>query len=226
MEERLHLYEKLLSLPLFMGMGSEEMSEIIGQTRFGFFKVPAGETAIHEGDACTRLVILLHGSVAAMHQADDHGYTVIEQLSAPVLIEPFQLFGLHPHYVRTYNAIADSGFVTLGKDEVMALFDRYLVFRLNWLNLLTTTSQKLAHGPWRVPLSTLRQRIARFVVDHCLRPAGRKEIHIRMLRLADELHESRLHVSQALHSLQADGLLTLSRSRITIPALEDLIARS
>ena len=43
-----------------------------------------------------------------------------------------------------------------------------------------------------------------------------------MERLAQEVNDNRLHVSQALNAMQADGLLTLHRGRIEVPSLERL----
>ena len=44
-----------------------------------------------------------------------------------------------------------------------------------------------------------------------------------MTRLASELNDSRLNVSQALNRLQTAGLLSLGRGKIDIPALERLL---
>lgn len=45
-----------------------------------------------------------------------------------------------------------------------------------------------------------------------------------MERLAAEVNDSRLDISRALNKMQNEGLLQLSRGRITIPALEKLIS--
>ena len=46
-----------------------------------------------------------------------------------------------------------------------------------------------------------------------------------MTRLAQELNTKRLYISQALNEMQSEGLLTLSRGKIQVPALEKLINR-
>ena len=43
-----------------------------------------------------------------------------------------------------------------------------------------------------------------------------------MTQLARELNDSRLDISRALHTLQTDGLIRLSRGKIEIPAIERL----
>lgn len=220
------LYGHLLALPLFQGLGSEEMTEIIGQTRFGFFKRCATDAIVRADTPCTSLIILLEGAMAATRAADDHAYTLTERLSPPTAIEPFRLHGLHQRYARTYVATTPCSFVILGKDEVAGLLRRYLVVRLNWLGMVSTRAHRLEARPWRTPPATLRQRIARFIGDRCDHPAGPKTLDIKMTRLAAEVGDSRLHVSQALHSLQRDGLVALSRQRIAVPALEALLQRA
>ena len=106
---------------------------------------------------------------------------------------------------------------------MMRLFEQFLVFRLNLLNIYATQSQKRQQQLWRRYPETLTQRIVRFLSQRCLYPAGPKTFHILMTRLADEVGDSRLDVSRALNQLQRDGLLLLHRGRIEIPQMERLL---
>jgi DNA-binding IclR family transcriptional regulator len=54
---------------------------------------------------------------------------------------------------------------------------------------------------------------------------GRKELHIGMQQLANRLNASRLGVSRALHTLENQGLLVLSREKIEIPFAERLLEK-
>ena len=58
------------------------------------------------------------------------------------------------------------------------------------------------------------------MVVHSIHPAGEKKIKIKMTTLAHELNESRLNISIELNKLQDDGLISLSRGMIIVPALE------
>ena len=44
-----------------------------------------------------------------------------------------------------------------------------------------------------------------------------------METLAQDIHESRLNLSRELNSMNEEGLIRLSRGKIEIPALENLI---
>ncbi|MBF1590811.1 MAG: winged helix-turn-helix domain-containing protein, partial [Prevotella shahii] len=70
---------------------------------------------------------------------------------------------------------------------------------------------------------SLLHRIARFFIVHCLHPAGKKLVHIKMEKLANEMNDSRLNVSRALNHMQSQGLIELKRGRIAIPMLEKLV---
>lgn len=217
------LNHQLLQLPLFLGMNRDDLSWVVAHTKFGFMKYAEGKPIINEGEVCTRLFFLVKGTVSITTTADDHEYSFTEDTAAPDLLQPECLFGLNQRHTHSYTAKSNCNFIVLGKDEITQLSDQFLIFRLNLLNLISTRLQKLDHRPWRHQQDDLRSRLIRFFQDHCLRPAGCKDVSIRMTTLARELNDSRLDVSRALHALQDEGLLTLRRSGIHIPALEKLI---
>jgi diadenylate cyclase len=70
---------------------------------------------------------------------------------------------------------------------------------------------------------TLRDRLIRFLTQHCVYPAGPKTFYVLMERLAEELNDSRLNVSRVLNQLQYEGLVELHRGRVVIHQLERLI---
>ena len=223
MNNDLRLYDSLQQFPLFQGLSRAELLQLAGQTKFGFMKTGTGQTVVREDEACHQFLFLISGRLALTTTSDDRRYTVEEQLSAPWLLQPEALFGAHPHYTYTAATLGESHFITLSKDEVMRLLDDFLIIRLNYLNLLATQLQRKGRFQWRRSPETLRQRIIRFFVDHCLYPAGAKQFRILMTQLAQEVGDSRLDVSNVLNAMQAEGLLLLHRGRIEIPSLERLL---
>ena len=219
----LKIYDKLLQFPLFQGMSHTELMQVVTHTKMGFTKQMAGKTIVNEGTPCTHLLFLISGTIQALTYSDDRAYSVTEHLSVPYIIQPERLFGIGQRYSSHFKTETDCHFITIDKQEVLLLLETQLVFRLNMLNLLATESQRLSQHPWRTVPATLRSALIRFFLQHTLRPAGSKTYHILMKRLAAEQGCSRLEVSQALNSMQADGLLTLHRGRIEIPMLERLL---
>ena len=219
----LQIYEKLLLFPLFQGMSRDDLELVAGHTRFGFLKIDADSTVVAEGDDCVQMYFLINGILRVETKADDRGYTVIEQLEAPVILQPEVVFGYTQRYTHTYIVQTDANFITVGKDEVLRLSEDFLVFRLNLLNMFATHTQKTSRLLWQHVPDTLEDRIVRFFAQHCIYPAGPKVFHILMNRLADELNDSRLNVSRALNALQREGKIILRRGRVEIPQMERLL---
>lgn len=219
----LQIYEKLLLFPLFQGMSRDDLEQVAGHTRFGFSKISAGSTVVAEGDDCNQLYFLINGTLRVETTADDHGYMVVEQLEAPVILQPEVIFGYTQRYTHTYIAQTDANFIIVGKDEVLRLSEDFLVFRLNLLNMFATQTQKTSRLLWLYVPESLEDRIVRFFAQHCLYPAGPKVFHILMNRLASELNDSRLDVSRALNALQCEGKIVLRRGRVEIPLMERLL---
>jgi CRP-like cAMP-binding protein len=219
----MEIYDRLLQFPLFQGMSHNELMQVVAHTKIGFTKSAAGKRIVREGETCTHLFFLISGTLTAETTADDGSYTVVEQLSAPYILQPERLFGIQQRYTSSFTAATPCHFITIDKQEVLLLLETQLVFRLNMLNLTATEAQRLSRHPWRSVPPTLRDAVVRFFIQHTLRPAGSKTYRILMTRLAAELNCNRLQVSQTLNQLQADGLLTLHRGRIEIPMLERLL---
>ena len=220
---RLQIYDHLLRFQLFQGLSRAELLQMAGNTKFGFLKEDEGKVVAREGTPCGQLLFLVSGSLTVVTRSDDGGYEVSELLAAPWVLQPEALFGARPRYSSTYLTASPCHFITLSKDEVMRLFDDFLIIRLNLLNMLSTMVQRRSRYAWRSAPRSLRDRFVRFVLDHAVYPAGRKELRILMSRLADELGDSRIDVSRMLHQLQSENLLQLHRGRIEVLSLEHLL---
>ena len=218
----LQLYDKLLELPLFIGISTDELSDIVGQTKFGFHKLVADKPLVSTEDKCTQLFFLMSGTLRVVSHADNYRYRIEEELSAPAVIQPEHFFGLMQRYTKDFIAQTDCSLLSLDKSEVLRLLDYYLIFRLNFLNSISMQAQRMSHIPWRQQPSDIRQQFINFIRLRCLTQSGRKVLRIRMEDLAQELHQSRLNISRMLNALQRDGLLTMSRGVITVPQLEAL----
>jgi CRP-like cAMP-binding protein len=193
--------------------------------RRGDIVFEGGETLTEIGEPYHRLLFLLSGEVAVETMADDRGYRIVETIKAPEVFMIERLFGYDQHSPHHYVARNDCSLMSISKKEVLRLAKQYEIFHINLLNLISTQAQRSNRRLFRVPPKTLSDSIIRFFENHCLRPAGEKNIHIKMDRLAQELNVKRLKVSVALNELETQGLIELHRGRISIPALEKLINR-
>lgn len=217
------LYDQILSMPLFQGLSHDDLNDIVAHTKFEFIKAGAGEAIIKENTACRQLTFLLNGTVAVRTHAGGSGYSVSEHMSQPLTFGLERLFGLMQYYSHEVTAITPCSLFTIDKPEVMKLSDEHLIFRMNIMNRLATDIQKSRRWQWQQRPQSTRGRVVGFLLSHVMRPAGQKEFAITMQQLANETGDSRLKISRLLNEWQSEGLLGLSRGKITIPRFELLL---
>lgn len=218
----LQFYDTLLELPMFIGIGRSDLSEIVSTTKFDFLKLNPNELLLSESDKANKLYILIDGILWVKSKADDHSYALIEEVTAPTAIQPERIFGLTQYHSKTYVAKNECNLLSLDKQEVLRLSATYLIFRLNYFNMICTQAQRGSRFLWLKQPQDIRAKFVSFVRNHSEKPAGQKVLNIKMQKLADNLHESRLNVSHLLNALNDQGLIQISRSKIVIPALEKL----
>ena len=219
------IHDRLLELPLFQGMSRNDLNQVVAHTKFGFLKFSKNKVVVSEGDACRHIYFLMSGKLSVTGRSDDGSYSIEEVMMAPGVLQPERIFGWSQRFTRTFTTATSCNMARIDKSQVMELTAKFEIFRLNLLNIVSTQIQRLSHQPWRQKPQGIRQKIARFTEQHCLYPAGKKTLHIKMETLAQAINESRLNVSRELNSMHEEGLIRLTRGIIEIPALENLIAQ-
>ena len=216
------LYDSLQSSPLFQGLTSDNMLQIIGQTKFTFRKIAAGDIIKKEGEQCNRLALVVNGQAKSIAYADDHGYSIEENVAAPYTLQPECMFGLQLHYTRTFIATTTCDIVEIDKDDLMRISDEFIIFRMNLVNYISALSQKTTRKLWHPIPADAHDRIVHFIKTHCSSPTGPKTMRIKMTRLAQETGLGRRAVSEILNTMQDENLLTFSRGIIEINHIEAL----
>lgn len=217
------IFETLLELPFFQGMGRSDMTMIMNSLPLKPQNVSANKGIVMQNENCQQLIFILKGTLRIVTEAEHHLFTVSERIQGPAVIQPEALFGIYPHYRSTYQAQTEVTLIRIPKHSALQIIASYDIFRLNVLNYLSTIIFKKHRPCWNIlPDESLEQRIVRFILQHIQYPAGEKTLHIRMLDLAGILNDTRINVSQSLNRMQKEGKLILKRKEIIIPNIEKL----
>lgn len=218
------MYNTLLKLPLFQGISQKDMTTILGKVKLHFIKYDAGDTIVESGTRCKKLFFLLKGEITSEKTAENKLFGYVETNTDPYLIEVEALFGINPVYKGTYKAKTTANIMTIEKKYVHEELLKYEVFRMNYINYISTHAQTFQYKLWNtLPEKGAKDKIIRFLLKYAGKPEGEKTVYIRMLDLAGILDETRLSVSNALNDLQKQGLIELSRQTIYVPELSKLI---
>ena len=219
----LPMYDTLLSLPLFQGMSQADFNSLLQKIRLDFVRYDDGSTIISAGERCKCFAFLINGTVESSRDGMEGSMTFMEQIDAPFLIEPYSMFGRVGSYQRTYTALTPCSFLMVDKQYIYTELGKYNICRMNLLNILSGRVQQLDSHIWNQDEMTLRERIIRFIKGLSDIQNGRKRLSIKMNDLATLMDATRLNVSRELNALEAQGLISLRRKEIIIPALENLI---
>lgn len=218
------MFDTLLQLPLFQGLCHEDFTNILDKVKLHFTKHKAGETIIESGTQCAQLCFLLKGEISVITTSPDHSYSFVERIEAPALIEPQSLFGMNTNYASSYIAHSIVHTVSISKAFVMNELFNYEIFRLNYMNIISNRAQSLYARIWEeIPSQDMRNKVIRFILQHCEKLQGEKIVKIKMDDLARCLDNTRLNTSKVLNELQDAGLIELKRKEILIPDVQKLI---
>ena len=216
------MYDNLLLLPLFQGLSKNDFTTILEKVRFHFLTYQEGETFIRQGEDCQQLCFLLNGKAVARTTDQEHAYTLSETLDAPTIIEPQSLFGMHPHYTATYQAQTVAKVLTIDKAYIFSELNKYEIFQLNFLNLLSNRVQTANQKIWNTHIGTLSEKVVHFFAVRSQNASGEKTLQITMEDWARLIDETRINLSRLLNELQGEGLLQLKRKEFFIPDFEKL----
>ena len=217
------MYDTLLQLPLFQGICQSDFTNIIGKVKLHFSRHKPGERIVNKGDTCNELIFILKGELMSEASNNDNTYTYCEFYNAPNVIEPYSLFGMNTNYVATYTTQTDTDLVTISKSFVLSELNKYEIFRLNYLNIISNRSQVLYDRLWNLIAEDSDTRIVNFILSHSEKLSGKKILKIKMDDFAKILGDTRLTISKALNEMQEKGLVILHRKEIEIPEVEKLV---
>ena len=217
------MYDTLLSLPLFQGMSQADFNSLLQKIRLDFVRYESGCTIISAGDRCSSLAFLINGTVESSRTGMNGSFTFMECIDAPYLIEPYSMFGRMGSYQRTYTAVGPCSFLMVDKQYIYTELGKYNICRMNLLNILSGRVQQLDSHIWSLNGMNLKERIIHFIKGLSDIQNGQKRLAIKMNDLAVLMDATRLNVSKELNTLEADGLISLRRKEILVPALENLI---
>lgn len=213
----IRMYDTMTSVPLFLGMNAQDLHTVIEKSNMNIQLLEPDEVLALQGERCSRLAILLQGELVAETRMDDGALSVEETLTGAAVLEPDTLYGINRRWQRTYRTRVECRVMEIPKDSVNRLIAGFEIFRINFINMLSTLAVRRHQQIWTMPEMSNRRRLVHFLFAHTLyNIGGRKVYRTRMEDLGRYLGVTRSLVGKILAELQADGLLTYDRNLIVV----------
>ena len=217
------MYENLLCLPYFQGMGKDDITAILDNVKMEFTTHADGETLCDKGNECNKFIIVTKGEITSETTDPADTCTLIEEHKAPYAIEPYSMFGYNTKYKHKHIAKGCCTTLEIDKNYFFSEFSKHNIVTLNFLNIISRKAQVTNEAIWKLTPTTIEGRIIAFIALRSETLHGAKQLNIKMERLAEILCETRLNISRALNNMQDKGLVTLNRKEILIPEFKELL---
>lgn len=201
------MYDILMGLPLFNGVGRERISQIVGTTKFHFLKYLSGETIVSAGEPCTHIKFIISGHARVSITNNDERFTVSQTLEAPDVIAPEFLFGRSTVYPCTAVAIDAVGVLQIEKTDYLNILNSDRVFMLNFLNNLSMNAQKGVDGILALTTGALDERLAYWIIALTQRSGKEVELTCKQRDLYSLFGVQRSSFIATLDSMKERGYI-------------------
>lgn len=154
------MFETIMDLPLFKGVGPAHVQDFVGSTHLDFRKYAPGDTIVNPADECTRLTFLLSGTAKVTYASTDGSFRLSYRCGRGAVLGADKLFGMVHKYMCEASASNTVGVMEMTKEQYISLIKSDNIYLLNLLNYLSYASQR-ATLAMQLPLDRdLRQIIA------------------------------------------------------------------
>jgi CRP-like cAMP-binding protein len=209
---------------LFTGIGVEACVRDLQDLGCARRSVRRGACLHVAGERYDHLILLLSGSLAATVEEEGGRSLRVATLIAPDAVAPAIVFAPAPVIPVSLSAESSSVLLLAGREAVLALCRRRPRFLENLLGLMGSRIQGLAAALRSARWSTLRQRLAAYLLEQAQAAPGSAARRAgQVLRLAHTREEiarllgaERPSVSRSLAGLARDGLVAIRGREVRI----------
>lgn len=136
------MFDKLLQLPLFMGLSREQMTQILEKVPFNFKKFKPGDIIYRPGEPCNDVTFVLSGELRLVTPTFCNRVNITQDFPAPHTLSFDNLFGADIHHSSALFAIEPTGVMLLSKEHLLKCLQMSPILLINTMNILSTHAQK------------------------------------------------------------------------------------
>lgn len=214
----------LARIPLFAGLGPEELQQIAGKTKQ--IHAPKGTTLFHRGDPSSGFHVVVYGQVKLGFLSAQGGEKVVE------IVAQGQSFGeaimlIDKPYVVSAQTLSDTLLLHIAKEVIFEKLDADPHFGKKLLAGMAMRTHKLLSDVEGYSLHSGSQRVIGYLLremgEHPVGATGVEfELGINKGVIASRLNLTQEHFSRILRELIDLGLIRVDGRRIHIPSVANL----
>lgn len=214
------MYETIMDLPLFKGVGTNHVSSFLEKTSVDFHKYQHGQLIIKRGEPVKNLKFLLSGRIRIVAEVFEGEVKLSSVAEGDEVIGATRLYGLHPHYDVTIEAIDNVSVMEFSKMKYIDILQSDPIYMMNFANMLSMSVQRTTD----IISLFVRADLSRILAEWLVLFTSRRSLDIKISGISalKELY-GECYVDQNLDKLQKLTLVVLKDDIIEIPDREALI---
>lgn len=210
------MYEMLMDLPLFKGVGKDQISYFLEKTNIDFLNYPDSATVVDSGDPVKMIKFVISGRVRIIHPLDSASISVEEIAGFGRVLGAERLFGITTGYPYRVEALGKTSVMEFSKEQYVNLLHSDRIYILNFFNYLSLRAQRPVEAMMHYSHDDIRSRLC--VLISMLTDPGSAGLAINATdeALAGYCGKTREEVSAWKGAAQEAGLITVSEGCIRI----------
>ncbi|MBQ0056150.1 MAG: Crp/Fnr family transcriptional regulator [Bacteroidales bacterium] len=136
------MYDKMLQLPIFMGLSNNQLTAIIEKIPFSFERFNAGDVILEAGRQCDSVTFILNGDVRLVTPTFAGRMFIAQDFSGPHTMPFYYMFGAETRHFSELRAVTQAGVMQVEKMRFMEMLQLNDIMLLNVMNMLSTHAQK------------------------------------------------------------------------------------
>lgn len=158
------MYEMIMDLPLFKGVGKDHVSQFLEKTSIGFRNYSGGEVLADLGEKVRMVRFVISGELNIIHPLDDINLSVEERSGFGRVLGADRLFGMSTTYPYRVVAVGKTSIMEFSKEQYVNLLNSDSIYMLNFFNYLSLRAQRSVDSVMHYCHSSIHDIMCRLVV--------------------------------------------------------------
>lgn len=140
------MYETIMDLPLFKGVGKDQVSQFLEKIPLTFNNYEEGEEISSPGEEVKMIKFIIRGEVDICNRLEGNDITVVERSGVGRVLGADRLFGISTGYPFRIVAREKTSIMQFKKDQYVNLLYSDRIYMLNFFNYLSLRAQRPAEA--------------------------------------------------------------------------------
>ena len=136
------MYETIMELPLFKGIGEDQLSLMLEKTSVEFLRFEDGDVIYKVTDQVKSIDFILNGRVRQTFMLENFSIGVDEILGKGAVLGALRLYGIETIYGAEITSLGRVNIMRISKHDYMNILMSDKIYIMNFVNYLSAAAQK------------------------------------------------------------------------------------